>query len=1264
MHSKISIHNEAMSQKIESSTVWQRAHDDLIKTTINHFSSRNDASLSDKEAKFINLLDTNYFSLLSHDEMFKLINEVQRGKEIGITESDKGEVAKVYEEIPSVLHHLIMHEADNVLIYLLHKKLLDSEAASITTLLFERKHNLTAPNYTQKKIAKDYLVRGVKHYSDLTISLYLTNIKLTNDELKAALTANSDGLFKKMVLSFLPDEERSYETFNVITLSKALNDISTQDQHVLLLARQFDNILDKGLKGSADERNHFNETLIFLLNLLKENLASKNSTKSQQILYNNFIEIITNELDKRYISVVKDKTATALNELLKEQLLSKDKEPDPILVLYLILMGVDVNIVADKQPLLIQALKRSSQTVKLFSINSRIIEALSLSPTFNINLAGKGILNALYYAIEHCQTIFALKLVTMGIWNNDLKVGEEKVGSCIQDAARYNDLIVIKALLSIGADVNERSSWGQYALLEAIEKHNSKIYNYLLTLDDIDVTLEDCHKKTALSYALSHNDAELVWKLIDKEIEAEVIKSGNRLTPLHIIARIKPSEYNWDDFYDGEYDSITHELISSPDVDINAQDINGMTPLMFAIQSGHYGIFEDLIDNLYGKFSFEFNFNIQDNNGKTALHYAAEYKSMNYTNLLIHKFITKDSVDLNIQDKDGKTALHYAVEKDNADVVKSLVSSRIDINTRDKDGQTPLHYAARHEKLQYVEIFRNRQLCKTYADLDIKDNDGKTPIYYAVEKDNVDIVRSFIISKLINLNTKDNRSFNVLSYAMPKSKCEKLLEARGVNRILPNGEEVIPVLQAIKNNDCEECVKIIKTENFKPNFKDENGKTVLHWAIEKNFLEIITLLVNNPKTKLEIEDEEGLTPLDYAIKSNNTKLALSFINQRSRPIARRYIQVANNLHEAAKMGNIEVVKALLLRKDLVHLTKDSSESYNSSCNDYMPYIIAIAIANNHSDTAILLLEKGVMYPQSFIKNAPKLLHSAARKGQVDTIEVLLKLGYDINYLDENGQTPLMLAVQSQSLEAIKEMIESPKVDINRRDKYNRSALDYTASNLQIKIFLEAKGAEVRIDEFIGPIIFQHILTGKTDLCLELVNNKNFNHNSLYKNQTPLIAAICVRQYAIAEAFIKNSNIDLNTSDYEGNTALHHAAANNQYTLMKLLLRNGADPYACNKKHEAFYDCINFSEKCILGATLLTHSFLLPTTILTTAIIFSSPLTKSLPLSLKLYASACLPVIETCLVINYKLLKNLYFNSNKAQNGIAIIIERQEPQLNQ
>lgn len=77
------------------------------------------------------------------------------------------------------------------------------------------------------------------------------------------------------------------------------------------------------------------------------------------------------------------------------------------------------------------------------------------------------------------------------------------------------------------------------------------------------------------------------------------------------------------------------------------------------------------------------------------------------------KLVTLQNVN-SVDQETGKTALHYAANYDLGDVIDLLLINEANVNALDKDLNTPLHYAARHGIYHVLFIINSRIDCKSF----------------------------------------------------------------------------------------------------------------------------------------------------------------------------------------------------------------------------------------------------------------------------------------------------------------------------------------------------------------------------------------------------------------------------------------------------------------------------------------------------------------------------------------------------------------------
>ena len=97
------------------------------------------------------------------------------------------------------------------------------------------------------------------------------------------------------------------------------------------------------------------------------------------------------------------------------------------------------------------------------------------------------------------------------------------------------------------------------------------------------------------------------------------------------------------------------------------------------------------------------NVNAGDNDGWTALMYAARYNHMD----MVVSLMNHPGIDLNVQNRNNSTALHWAVDHNRPAIVAQLVSDdRVDTSLKGTFNDTPLKIAIRFRRPECEKILR------------------------------------------------------------------------------------------------------------------------------------------------------------------------------------------------------------------------------------------------------------------------------------------------------------------------------------------------------------------------------------------------------------------------------------------------------------------------------------------------------------------------------------------------------------------------------
>ena len=192
-------------------------------------------------------------------------------------------------------------------------------------------------------------------------------------------------------------------------------------------------------------------------------------------------------------------------------------------------------------------------------------------------------------------------------------------------------------------------------------------------------------------------------------IQAQMDKTGE--SPLHLAARFARAD--------------AAKKLLDGGAEANAQDHSGRTPLHAAIATDAQGVFHILLKNRAT------NLNARTFDGTTPLILAARLAIEGVVEQLIEA-----EVDVNCADDQGKTALHWAASVNNVEAVNILLAHGANRDAQDSKDETPLFLASREGSYQAA-----RALLDHCANRDIQDHMDKLPIQIALEHMNQDIAQ-------------------------------------------------------------------------------------------------------------------------------------------------------------------------------------------------------------------------------------------------------------------------------------------------------------------------------------------------------------------------------------------------------------------------------------------------------------------------------------------------------------------------------------------
>ena len=300
-----------------------------------------------------------------------------------------------------------------------------------------------------------------------------------------------------------------------------------------------------------------------------------------------------------------------------------------------------------------------------------------------------------------------------------------------------------------GTDVYLKTKNGRNCLHIAAENGYLDLFKTLIDKYDFNVHTADYDGCTSLHHSAISGNYKLVTYFAEKGIDF-YLKTNNEKNCLHIAAA------------NGHF-NLCKMLIEKCKFVVDIADNDGCTALHHSARSGSY----ELVTYFVHMGS---NIHLKTKTGLNCLHIAAENGHLNLCKMII----SNHNFDVNIADNDGYTALHHSARSGSYELITYFVHMGADIYLKTKYGNNCLHIAAFSGYLN---------LCKTLIDNDkfdvlIADNEGYAALHHSVRTGSYELMKYFVdMDTDIYLKTKTGLNcLHIATLSGHLSLCEALIE--------------------------------------------------------------------------------------------------------------------------------------------------------------------------------------------------------------------------------------------------------------------------------------------------------------------------------------------------------------------------------------------------------------------------------------------------------------------------------------------------------
>ena len=593
----------------------------------------------------------------------------------------------------------------------------------------------------------------------------------------------------------------------------------------------------------------------------------------------------------------------------------------------------------------------------------------------------------------------------------DVNLSTDKNRTPLMTACEYGHVNTVTFLIEHGANVNLQDWTGLTAVHYAVRGSQACEILSCLMENGADVDAKTCGGLTPLMIAAERGDTKVATFLIEHGANVDL---PDKIGATALCYALKCP---------GNLCEVGSCLIENG-ADINACiNYNCCTPLMMACEK----TVNDQLNALTFLIEHGAIVNLQDIHGSTALHYVVQENSGFHEPYEVLDYLIQNGADINAQSNHGRTPLMRAIDLSEEDTASFLIKQGANLDLQDKNGDTAFHYAMRSNSLEITDSIL------TLGASCMCNNRGLTPLLVASSIGKSEVVVDFIKRPEV---TKEQRI--------------EALELLGASVITRSGDFYLEMGFKYIKRGMEERFANPSQPLVKPSMepveayqKRKESQTLEELAlIEDDFDALLMESLNirerilgkeNPELLYQIRDvasfylrnddlSTSIRLRRHAIKiaqSSNVSSAcdLSFISnkylfQRNRhPEQKEVIELLEQtVLEYKKQNTGKLRRNTYDREDLFRCSRNliSIISINGFCGE-----------SNTSHASILLRELCRQDPRDRFGHT--LLHFVVWYHIIDNsfplldvLKLLLNVGFDVNAVNGNGDTPLHSAVTKQN----------------------------------------------------------------------------------------------------------------------------------------------------------------------------------------------------------------------------------------------------------
>merc|ERR1719334_665018 len=745
-------------------------------------------------------------------------------------------------------------------------------------------------------------------------------------------------------------------------------------------------------------------------------------------------------------------------------------------------------------------------------------------------------------------------------------------------------------------DINASMNPDDYTMLNVAVKDNNFDMMQFLLKHNANVHQKDSKGRTPLFVAAQYNRVDFIQFLLKQNAAVSVTdESGS--TAFHVAANaghigaLKMIYEHVITICNGEKQKINEF--------VNATDLNGLTPLYWACSAKQLEVFQYLMKTVKVCTQFSRKF---DEHSWVRLYEDGDYKSIsiflsNSTGRIISLF------------------LEWACKRNQVDLVRRLMNDNI-VNVGETMPETPLWIAFQERHSPMMEML----ITEGSADVNAQRHSDQFTMLNVAVRDNLVGMFQLLLKQGANVHEKDGKGRTPLFVAAQFNRIgaiQFLLKNNEYNGRAP--------LRIVEQNNLIRFVWLPIEHKVDVVAITESGRNVFHAAANQGHTNVlrmiyehITTVWNGEEQKISdfvnLGDLKGLTPLYSACCGYHVDAVNYLVNtvkvdvQKAAPLftavkrlydRKRFDVIrlllglkvgVTPLVTARTKEEIQIVQLMLQHNPDVNVQFDNRETsiivvaqegYKeiviATQKEYISHRADIHAADEKGRTALHLatISRNCNFVEVLLSGASldlinqrdhtsgsTIMMKAVRKGDFSMLQLLLNHQADPTLTDNNGETPLMIAmtiVRNHSYytdrrKVLEVLLSHPSVDTDTLDQHGRTPLCFAVemenTNLVKLLLRNEVNVDVAAESGQTPLIIA-IIKNYIGIIEVLLEHQADTERRDCEGRTPLIIATESNRIEIVRLLLKYK-ANLKATDCDGRTPLMIAKSGNQNEMIRLL----------------------------------------------------------------------------------------------------------------